>query len=1478
MSGSHIMSTSVDRARARPAHQPPVRNSLYVATMLVPLVGTLALAAGKVALQSSPHLMQVIGLGMLAPPARAQSPVVGGLPANPVAPAPPVSATNPLLLPSTAGGANNPPFVPSTAGSAVSVLLNQASFWHDQGEPEKARQSLDRVLAIAPDNADALVLMALVESERGEQQQAEAALARLRRVAPDDPRINATAQALRVGALPAETLAHARQLARDGHTSEAIQAYEQILHGGKVPAPIAVEYYLLLAGTETGWEAARDGLAQTVRDNPLNLRAQLAYAELLTYREGASREEGIGRLALLARTPAVAEQARDAWRQSLLWLPDGTDRVDLLQAYLREHPDDAEISAKVNSPTRVRQQAYDAITARRLEEAANLFTKALSASPDDIYSLSGLALVRFRQGRLDEAAELYSKELALNPSDAAATGMLGIVRMRQRNVAEAKALLTHAIELDPDQRGAWLGALNALNNGRTWNNGGKWAAGPTVNPARAMIARGNLDAAERELRHQIARGGNIFWSRMMLADVLVRQGRLGEAETTYRAALASSPGNAAAALGLASLLGREGHHQEAADLLAHVQQTGTNSRLVAQVRAQILREQAEGITDSASQEALYREAVEADPGNPWLRLDLARTLVKLGRQHDAQVLMAQAVAGRASVDALKAGIIFANDTNDTEAASSLIARLPPAAMTADLRTTQRNVAVQREIAAAMLLPRDAARERLLAIAAVPGADPYGVRGGGAARALLRLGDKAAARDAIVAAEAAARPLTNSARLTYAGVLAGAGYTEDSSALVAQIGDDAELTREQREGATKLRAGLAVRTSDTLNQQGRQADAYDELAPSLAQTPQDPGLNMALARLYQGARQPREALAINEALVRRDPANMAARRAAVDAALQVRDLARASALAQEGLTLAPNDPQAWITASDVDRARGHVGQALHELQRARELRLQQLGTSQRDVETPAPPRVQGSATEPVEAPVQVAGTLLQQPESLASPVTDYPPRPFAVVALVDDSGAGAVPQSPEPAILTTPLAQPATAQPLLPPAGDDTGLMPPPAQPATAQLAPAGGNTAPFGQTPNPFRSNSSVGYGMDSGTGAPSDTVTAEIDRSIAALRAQVAPTMQVGFDFRDRSGDEGLGKLDEYVLPLEATFSPAGVGRLTLLATPTLLQAGSLGKGTYGQIQFGTGALGLSYNPSANFTSYVGASPGFQQANGVGLDLAYQLNNLKADIGATPIGFRENTVIGGVEWAPQITDRLRLRLTAGRRAVDDSLLSYAGTKDSRTGQDWGGVTRNGGRAAVEFSAGKADFYAGAGVNALVGRHVKNNTDVEAGAGTSFAAWRDADEKMEIRTGLDLVFLDYSKNLDYFTYGQGGYFSPQRFFAALVPLTFKQTVNDDLSYEVGGAVGVQTFHDDSSLLYPNDPSLEAALEASTVPGVPSYYGGQNETGIAGYVHAAIDYRVTPSLHLGARISYAHAGNYDETNASVFARYVFNGAD
>ena len=1363
--------------------------------------------------------------------------------------APPAVAAATATPPAPASGA--------TGDQAVRVLLEQANFWRKQYQPDRALTALNRALRLAPDNPDTLSLLAQIQAERGDRTAAQGAANHLHQVAPNSPDLGTIDQALRMGPLNQDALAQARAFARDGHTAEAVAAYQRVFHGTTPPANMAVEYYQTLSGTEGGWEQARDGLGRAVIADPRDLQAQLAYAQVLTYRQ-QTRAEGILRLQSLAASPATAAAAQRSLHQALLWLPDQPASAAPLQTYLQLHPNDAQLQQKLQTAQNPPQTGpVDVVGQLRVTGWADL-----------------------NSGKLDEAAAQFEDALKQTPTDADALGGLGLVRLRQGRTGEGRALLQRAIAADPSKRGSWEAALNGSNATVQWGE------------VKSLAARGDSAGAERLLKRLMGRSPNAG-TLQLLGDLQQRNRELADAEASYRQALAlqpgNGPGNASIMLSLAGVLQREGNQAEADRLFAQAETTG-NRALIGRARADELRQRAEAVSDPVAQAGLYRAALAQDPANPWLRLGLARALVKQGRTTEAQALVQEGISGpRPAAEALEAAVYFYQETNNTEAAAATIARLPARSRTPEMRALQAQIDFRNQLRVAVLSgDRAAVRMRLLAMAASP--DPDGSRGAAIARALVGIGDRTGAREAIVTAIAAARNPTPAQRIAYAGALMDAGQVGDAYQLVSSV-DAGRLPPAEAQAAQSLRAGIAVRSSDTLNRAGKTADAYDQLAPALDATPASPDLNMALARLYQTNREPGRALAINAALLQRDPNNLEVRQAAVGAAIASGSWSLAGQWVREGLRLFPNDPRAYMAAADLARAQGDRGVALRYLETARQLRQQQL--SFRDYMAPLVARAEdtagGGAISRI-AGAEPAAFVTDEPfapaaEQPGDPMPGAAPPPFLRrsfyqrPAVPTDAGTalalGNTPGTLDavPADLRSgaaavnggavEIAQAAPYQPTpyLPPAQPGAGYAFRPPPPGSNPFRAASLEN-------NPDLPPSLGGTGPGFVAARPIDPLTQELNSQIAALHNDLAPTAQAGVDARFRSGTAGLDQLTEAMVPLEATFAPGGVGTLKIQATPTFLTAGNIGSNPQTLSTYGAGA---TYALSPNTPS-----PGTVDASGVGLDLGYNWQWLNADVGTSPLGFRVSHVIGGLEVAPEIANDLRLRLTGENRSVTDSVLSYAGTKDAVTGTIWGGVERTRGHVQLEYAPGLANFYIGAGGASLTGQHVQSNTEVEAGIGGSFGFYKTSTE--EARAGLDLVYFGYDHNERFFTLGGGGYFSPQNYFAAIIPVSY--THKDDLlSWTLGASAGLETYKEASNVYFPIDPGLQAQLQSLAATNTSLAYAtpSHTTTGVVGGLNGAVEYKATPQLSVGARASYQRAGDWNEAEGLLYARYIFNGA-
>ncbi len=353
--------------------------------------------------------------------------------------------------------------------------------------------------------------------------------------------------------------------------------------------------------------------------------------------------------------------------------------------------------------------------------------------------------------------------------------------------------------------------------------------------------------------------------------------------------------------------------------------------------------------------------------------------------------------------------------------------------------------------------------------------------------------------------------------------------------------------------------------------------------------------------------------------------------------------------------------------------------------------------------------------------------------------------------------------------------------------------------------------------------------------------------------------------------------------MPIESTFSPFYTGTVRLQAIPVFLDAGTPSETAL--TRFGTEGL-LALNPGTTLASL--PRPGSQTAGGVSLNVGYAYQMFAGEVGTSPLGFPVENIIGRIalQWPGPATlttaypvippiptganpRPLQVKIEGIRQPVVDSLLSYAGTKDPVSGLTWGGVVKTGGDALVSWDDGFFGIYGGGGASSIEGKSVASNSEIEGIVGAYVRPYRTANTALKV--GLNLNYMGYDRNLRYFTFGQGGYFSPQSYLNVSVPVEYTGRYGR-LAWLAGAALGVQTFHEDSSPYFPTEPGNQAAAQAAF--GNLAVYPGRNVTGPAFFFNGQLEYQLDNGFSVGGLASVDNAQNYTEGIAKVYLRRNF----
>lgn len=1028
-------------------------------------------------------------------------------------------------------------------------------------------------------------------------------------------------------------------------------------------------------------------------------------------------------------------------------------------------------------------------------------------------SQSQLGFKALERGDVDSATAHFQAAMAKNPRDSEGLAGMGTVRMRQQAFEEALALFDRAISFDRKRGSRWQAARDSA---RYW-----------VLLQQALKAKqaGKLPEMQVTLEEAVKLDPQQAQGQVLLADFWLEKGDFAKAEALYRSVLKNSGFDAGAFRGLNAVLLQTGRQQEALSQLSALD--AASAAKVAgldQIRANVLLKQAEADEATGNHAGAVQkleQVVLLDPASPWGHLALARQYQKLNNPSRAEALLEGVLARHPGlVEGLHARALLYGEQKRWLEGLRTLERIPvtqrSAKMTDELRRFSVNVRLQRALRMYDHGDPSAAFAELAGAESQAGQDLALLAA--VAGAWSQVGNPSEALR--VMREVAKRaPLEDiDLRIQYAGTLLDNKQDGELAAVIRELGEARGLSKGQTQDLNNIIIAMTLRRADALREAGRTDDAYRVLRPALERS-DDARLVMALARLENSAGQGQRALAWAERVIAREPNDVEHRLFASAVALSVKAYSQASMHAGAALRIAPDDPRVLMAVGRVERESGNLDKSLAYFEKAQAIENARRAATSGVVAAP-----------PAQFDERLASESIRDLGFNGSDGRD--PRLGASV-----SGFSTELARPRPALLPLPeLRDTPLVSQALPPAGAMTTLVPNPPPQVPAVLAPAA-------KVPQADRA----------------------LEQEINALKLKLATAVSLGLKFRLRDGEAGLGRLSEIEVPMEVTLPYASNGAFTLRLTPTLLSAGAPSRlDPAGTARFGSYAIGsLVSNPD----------PGpNQEASGVALSIGYRDENLAISLGTTPMGFPVTHLVGELSMSTEL-DGLTVKGVLNRRAVTDSLLSEAGTRDPISQQIWGGVVKTGAQVGLTYGAEERGVYANLGVASLTGRGVKDNAEVEASIGAYWRAYQTTQANLKL--GINLTALGYRENLSFFTLGHGGYFSPQQYLSLGVPWEINGR-RGTLSYQLGGELGLQRFSQDRAPYFPLDPGLQSAWLTRAGTLYSAYYAADAGSGFGYKLYGSFEVALSAKLTVGGRLGFDNSRNYAQQSGSLLMRYAFDG--
>lgn len=343
-----------------------------------------------------------------------------------------------------------------------------------------------------------------------------------------------------------------------------------------------------------------------------------------------------------------------------------------------------------------------------------------------------------------------------------------------------------------------------------------------------------------------------------------------------------------------------------------------------------------------------------------------------------------------------------------------------------------------------------------------------------------------------------------------------------------------------------------------------------------------------------------------------------------------------------------------------------------------------------------------------------------------------------------------------------------------------------------------------------------------------------------------------LGASVRSKSGESGMSQLIEARMPLLGAewISPGGNSFQATVAMVTL-DAGALAEGA----KFG-GQTSLASTAAENAKTSISAGESYlswEHQDWTTVGAGFGMRATHPDL---PQGFSWH-----LDWKQQAQDGGEFKLRLRQVAETSSMLSYTGMADPVSGRVWGNVSRTGVIAQVMKTdeQGEWMFSGKAQFDRLSGVGVEDNQAIEFSAGLAREMGIDGFDFFAL--GPSARFASYKNNQNHFTYGHGGYFSPQAEIATGLALQLQSKDGQRQMMKAYFEAGMRYSRQEAAPIFTSAPSL-------------GRYPGSSDVGTYLNLNVAGAWQFDSRWQLGSLVSIGSSKDSREWKGMVTVRYFF----